>query len=454
MLGLEIVDFKKTSERALKLALPIVFGQLGLVFMGFFDILMLGKVGTHEIAAVGIANALFFLFFLFGLGVTFAISPLVAISCGSGQSWKSWLILKSSFKVSLILGIGLFIIYSLLGYIFPYLNQEPEVETLALDYLNIVSWSVLPMLLFTSAKHYLDGHSRTVPPSVITISALIANIILNQILIFGTELNPAYGIKGAAYATLIVRFLMLGTIVIFLYFDKATIRYRLLSKSRVFTGNIERKIWITGIPIGFQFFFEVASFSFAAVMAGWLGSVSQAAHNIALNLASVTFMGATGISAAGSVLIGNSFGARIKSKILNTGKVIIFLVFAYMLFCALAFLIFRLQLAEMFSKDSEVIGVTTGLLILASLFQISDGLQSAGMGLLRGLKDVKAPSLIAFISYWVIGMPFSYLTGFVLGWGISGVWVGFIVGLSIAAFLLVKRFFGILKKINFDISND
>lgn len=448
--GIEKNKFRAITQQTVKLALPIVFGQLGLVFMGFFDLLMLRDVGTEEIAAVGIANALFFLFFLFALGVMFSISPLVAIACGSGRSWKSWLVFKASCNVAVVLGIGLIIIYGLLYYVFPYLKQTPGVERLAREYLIIVSWSALPMLLFVAAKHYLDGLGRTVPASVITLAGLVSNIILNKILIFGMGEIPPMGLAGAAWATSIVRLLMLVAILMYVFVDKESLNYRKELIRRKFSGRYFRKIWVMGIPIGFQFFFEVAAFSFAAIMAGWLGEVSQASHNVALQLASVTYMGATGMAAAGSIMIGNAYGAAKSKEILEKGKVVLILVFSYMLFCALMFVFFRTQMSKAFSENPEMIAVTSGLLVLAAFFQISDGLQSAGMGLLRGMKDVKIPSLVAFISYWIIGIPVSYIMGFVLDFGINGVWIGFIVGLSLAAALIIKRFFGILKKIKFE----
>ncbi len=447
--GISTSDFFGQSKQALKIALPIIFGQLGLVFMGFFDLLMVGKVGTNEIAAVGVANAMFFLFFMFAMGVMFSISPLVAIACGSGRGWKSILVLKSATKIGLLLSSFLFLLYSFLTYNFEWVGQTPEVAELCKDYLNIVNWSVWPLLIFAVYKQYLDGHSRTVPASAITLVGLVLNIVLNYLFIYGWEFIPAMGLKGAAWATLVVRAAMAIALVYYVHSDKDYKSFVQTLKSKYqFTHNYVKKVWRMGYPIGLQFFFEVAAFSFAAIMAGWIGAIPQASHNIALNLASVTFMGATGLAAAGSVLVGNAYGAANFKQLLQSGKVIIFLVLLYMSFCALMFVVFNQQLALTFSQDPEVIRITVSLLILAAIFQIPDGLQSAGLGLLRGMKDVKIPSFIAFFSYWIAGIPVSYVLGIKLDWGVNGVWVGFIVGLSFASILIIQRFFRLLKRLN------
>lgn len=441
-------------KRAVKLALPIVFGNLGLVFMGFFDILMLGKVGTNEVAAAGIANAVFFLFFLFALGVLFAIPPLVAIAVGSGKNWKAWLILRKSLSIAVVMGLVLWALYGFVVYYFDILKQDADVSQLAQDYLYIVSGSVIPMLVFFAFKHYLDGLGRTLPASIITLLALVLNVLLNYVLIYGKLGFEPMGILGAGYATLIVRVLMLVVLGLWVAFDSDTRSYRLRARSRSFTGNYGRKIVRLGMPIGLQFFFEVAAFSFAAIMAGWLGKVPQAAHNVALNLANVTYMGATGMAAAGSILVGNALGAKNKLSMYKSANVVFVSVLVYMSFCAAVFVLLRYELSGLFSDDPNVVVMISLLLVYAAFFQISDGLQSVGMGLLRGIKDVKIPTLIAFFSYWIVGIPVSYVLGFNMGMGVVGIWIGFIVGLSLSAILVSKRFYVLSKKINFEPNNE
>lgn len=444
------ITYYQLSLKTLKVALPIIFGQLGIVFMGFVDVYMLGQYATTDLAAVGLANALFFLFFMFAMGVTFAISPLVAIAKGSGRGWKGWLILRSGVKVSMILSVILIALYLLIAHNLNLFNQGVEVSLLAKRYLEIVAWSVLPMLLFMSGKQYLDGYERTVPASVITVLALLLNIVLNKLFIFGFGSVPAMGIEGAAWATLLVRLMMFLALFVFIARDKASSLFRKQLKRTGFAGNYLRKMWVMGIPIGLQFFFEVAAFSFAMIMAGWIGEVAQAAHNISISLASVTYMGATGLSAAGAVLVGAAFGSKNLPKMRAVGIVVLVLVMAYMLFCAISFVVFRYGLANAFTNESAVITLTVQLLIVAAFFQVSDGLQSAGMGLLRGVKDVKVPSFIAFISYWIVGIPVSYLLAFRFDMGMIGVWIGFVVGLSLAGVLITLRFFGLLKKYKFE----
>lgn len=452
-----IEGFLKPSEvsiarQVVKLALPIIFGQLGFIFMGFFDLLMLGQVGTNEVAAVGIANAIFFLFYMFAQGVIMSISPLVAIACGSKRGWKSVLILRAGMKIAFLLGGILIMLYGAFYYYFEKLGQTPEVSQMGSNYLLIVSVSALPILLFMTSKNYLDGLGRTRPASVITLIALVLNILLNQLLIFGAWGLPSMGIEGAAWATTIVRTLMALTLIVYLFKDKETNAYKQEARGRKTRGRYARKLWVMGIPIGLQFFFEVAAFSFAAIMAGWIGSMEQASHNIALMLASITYMGATGLSAAGSILVGNAYGATEKEKIYLIGRVLFWVVTLYMALCACLFLFGRNIMAQGFSIDPEVVSTTSALLVLAAFFQFSDGLQSAGMGLLRGIKDVKVPSIIAFVSYWVVGIPVSYFLAFRFEMGINGVWIGFIAGLTLAAVLIVIRFFK--KAISIQYSKD
>jgi MATE family multidrug resistance protein len=441
------------AKQVILLALPIVFGQLGFIFMGFFDLLMLGQVGTDEVAAVGIANAIFFLFFMFAQGVLMSISPLVAIACGSNRKWKSVLILKAGNKIALVLGLLLASVYVLFYIYFSGLGQTKEVTKLGADYLLIVSVSALPTLLFMANKNYLDGLGRTRPASLITMLALLLNIVLNQWFIFGGMGVEPMGIQGAAWATTLVRFAMALSLLLYIKLDGSTLHYKKEAKGRKSRGRYIRKIRVMGIPIGLQFFFEVAAFSFAAVMAGWIGSMQQASHNIALMLASITYMGATGLSAAGGILVGNAYGATQKNQIAKIGKVLFVIVSLYMALCACLFLFGRDFLAYRFSTDPDVIQTTSILLVFAAFFQFSDGLQSAGMGLLRGVKDVKIPSLIAFISYWIVGIPVSYFLAFNLQMGIKGVWIGFIAGLSLAAVLIVFRFFKKAKSLHYTKDN-
>ncbi len=445
-----IPSYKSINRQLFKIAIPIIFGQLGVVFMGVFDVMMLGWVGPTEQAAVGISNAVFFLFFTFAMGVCFSISPLVAIEKGKGNTYKSWSILKASLKVTLLMAIGLWLIYAAMTWVWPFLGQEQGVEIAAESYLSIVKWSVFPMLVFMAAKHYFDGLSRTIPASVITVVGLLANVVLNRVLIFGFGPIKPMGIEGAAIATNIVRFGMCLAIIWYLWRDRASVRYRY--KSARFGGadfSYIYEVWKVGYPIGFQFFFEVSAFSLAAVMAGWIGEVSQAAHNIALHLASVTYMGATGLAAAGSVLAGQFYGSQNKWGILRVGKLVIGFTLLYMGICAMVFMVFRTAFASAFSNVPEVIESAASLLILAGLFQLSDGLQTTGMGLLRGMKDVRMPSVIAFFAYWVVGIPICYYLSFLLEMGVTGIWVGFIIGLTLAAICIMMRFFNLQKKLTF-----
>lgn len=417
--------------------------------MGFFDLIMLGDIGKTELAAVGIANAVFFLFFLFCMGILFSVSPLVAITKGENQPYKSIFILRDSIKVALITGSFLFVFFLLATNNFSLLGQSYLVTHLSKSYLNIVNYSVFPMLLFNAGKHYLDGLGRTMPSMVITFIGLALNVFFNWLLIYGNWGFDAMGLEGAAYATLISRIGMAVFLFTYIEFHKITIALKKEASLHKRVAYL-KIIFKMGIPIGFQLFFEIASFTLAAVFAGKLGVEALAAHNIALNLSSITYMGATGLAAAGSIMTGNAFGANNKKEIRQAGKTVQILVLCYMLFCATVFIMFRNGLIHLYTNTTDVVTIAIPLLFIAAFFQIPDGLQSVGMGILRGIKDVTFPSFVAFIAYWIIGIPLCYYLGFKTNMGINGIWVGLSAGLTVSAILLNVRFFRFLTTSNYE----
>ena len=434
-----------------KLASPVMLGMLGHTFVSFVDNIMVGQLGTAELAAVSLGNSFMFVAMSIGIGFSTAITPLIAEADSSNNFSKA----KSTFKHGLflctIIGISMFLLLYFSKSILHsnFLDQPKEVVTLAIPYLDLVAFSLIPLIIFQAFKQFSDGLSMTKYPMYATIIANIVNIILNYIFIFGKFGLPAYGIIGAAYGTLISRFIM----VIYLWFllanKERSKRFVTNIKILVLESTMLKKITSLGAPSAMQMFFEIVIFTAAIWLSGLLGKNPQAANQIALNLSSMTFMVAMGLGVAAMIRVGNQKGL-LKFKELRRIAFSIFL-FAVILAVAFAilFFIFRFQLPKIYvdlsdvsnlNDSIEVVNIAAKLLLIAAIFQISDSVQVVFLGALRGLQDVNIPTLITFISYWIIGFPISYFLGKENILGSVGIWIGLLAGLSSASILLYLRF--------------
>lgn len=432
-----------------KLAAPVMLGMLGHTFVSFVDNIMVGQLGTAELAAVSLGNSFMFIAMSLGIGFSTAITPLIAEADSSNNFLKA----KSTFKHGLflctILGITLFLLLFFAKPLLYFMKQPPEVVDLALPYLDLVAFSLIPLIVFQAFKQFSDGLSMTKYPMYATLIANIANVILNYILIFGKFGFPAMGIVGAAYGTLISRFIMLAYLWLLLMKKE---------KSKAIVTNIKffvleklmlKKIISLGAPSAMQMFFEVAIFTAAIWLSGLLGKNPQAANQIALNLSSMTFMVAMGLSVASMIRVGNQKGLQ---KIFELRRIAFSLFLMGILFAcvfALTFLLLHNVLpkiyvdfddVENFIDNKEVVQIASNLLLAAAIFQISDSIQVIVLGALRGLQDVKIPTIITFISYWLIGFPVSWFLGKEDAYGSFGIWLGLLAGLSTAAILLYIRF--------------
>ena len=434
-----------------KLASPVMLGMLGHTFVSFVDNIMVGQLGTAELAAVSLGNSFMFVAMSIGIGFSTAITPLIAEADSSNNFSKA----KSTFKHGLflctIIGISMFLLLYFSKSILHsnFLDQPKEVVALAIPYLDLVAFSLIPLIIFQAFKQFSDGLSMTKYPMYATIIANIVNIILNYIFIFGKFGLPAYGIIGAAYGTLISRFIM----VVYLWFLLANKERskRLVTNIKILVveSTMLKKITSLGAPSAMQMFFEIVIFTAAIWLSGLLGKNPQAANQIALNLSSMTFMVAMGLGVAAMIRVGNQKGL-LKFKELRRIAFSIFL-FAVILAVAFAilFLIFRFQLPKIYvdlsdvsnlNDSIEVVNIAAKLLLIAAIFQISDSIQVVVLGALRGLQDVNIPTLITFVSYWIIGFPVSYFLGKENILGSVGIWIGLLAGLSSASILLYLRF--------------
>ncbi len=430
--------YKFHYRATIKLSWPIIIGQMGQVLMGVVDTAMVGRIGEASVAAAGLSSSIFFLIAVFGIGGSTAVAPLVSIAASRKDKAESSGVLYGSYAAGIALSILLQVLMVLVCWKLSVLNQAPEVERLARSYLLIISFSTLPMILFLVVKQFADGLSFTRVSMVITLLAIPFNAFLNWLFIFGNCGFAKMNLDGAGYGTLITRTLM--AIAMMLYLHKSEVIRSYIQEKPAHLKQYFKQVLQIGLPAGFQYFFEIAAFSLAMLMAGYIGVSEQAAHQIAINTAALTYMAVTGLAAAGSIRVGAGYGNQNKLEVQRAGWSSIHLGSGFMLFAGFTFLIFRQQIAEIFIENKEVQFITTQLLLIAALFQLSDGIQAICLGLLRGIKDVKRPTLITFISYWCIGIPMAYLLGFHTSLGVEGVWYGLLAGLTFSAVFLMWRF--------------
>lgn len=430
--------------RLLKLATPLVLTQAGQMTVQLIDNAMVGRFGTAELAAASFANSIYVVIMLFGLGIYLGVTPLVGHARGANDDRQAASIMKSSFALSAILIPAITLISWSLTWIMPFMGQTDEVVRLAIPYYRTLVVAIIPFLLFTLLKQIGEGLGNTIIEMIATIVANVLNVVLNYILIFGKFGFPALGLLGAGYATLISRIAMPLVLYAGFLYVKSIRRYFVLMQTAKSTLPGIVRIFSVGLPIAGQLVLEVSAFAFSAVMMGWLGDVPLASHQVAMGLASFTFMIANGVAMATTIRVSFQLGTRDFESMGRTSYSAVHMVVAYMGLCGLCFMLFRNQLPYLFTSDIRVIHQAASLLMVAALFELFDGLQVVCLGILRGFADVKAPMFIAAFSYTVVGLSVSYLCAFTLNMGPEGIWYGFLAGLIAAGVLLALR---IRKKI-------
>jgi MATE family multidrug resistance protein len=422
------------------LAYPVVLSHLAHMMVGVADSVMVGQLGKEPLAAVSFANSLFILFMIFGIGISYAITPLTAQADGVQNAGKLTDILKHGLLICCVAGVLL--TAGIFGVI-PFahlLNQPAGVVQLAIPYLQVIGVSLLPFMLFQALRQFAEGLGYTRQAMYFAVASNALNIALNYVLIFGKLGMPAYGLFGAGLATLISRVVMAAAMLAFIYLDKRFTPFKEAFLFRSFQRQQFIKNLKLGIPMAFQLIFEVSMFSMSAIMMGWLGTVPLAAHQIALNLSAITYMMAVGLSAAATIRVGNQMGRADFTTMRQAALTSYLMVLVFMGITALVFIMANDWLPRLYIDNVEVEQMAASLLVIAAMFQLSDGLQAVGLGILRGLSDVKIPTYITLAAYWGVGIPLAYVLAFVLNWGPHGVWYGLLTGLSVAAILLYWRF--------------
>lgn len=428
------------------LAYPVMLSMLGQVMTGVADSVMVGWTGALPLAASSFANTFFSVPLFFGVGVSYAITPLVAEAEGAGDKMKVIETLRHGTLINVITGIILVTLIFCVEPFMQFMGQPAEVVTLAIPYLSIIGASIIPTMIFQTYRQFAEGLQKTRVAMVIVIASNLLNIVLNYVLIFGKYGFPEMGLNGAGWATLISKIVMALSMVLYIYYGKRYQSYNKGFSLGRYSRQLLSKMLHIGIPAGSQFIFEAGAFGFSAIMMGWLGTVPLAAHQIAINLATISYMTTSGLGAAATIRVGTFLGQHDNRNLRGSAFTMINLSILIMTAWALLFIFGKTFLPSLYIDDPEVIQFTSGLMIIAAFFQLSDGVQVVTAGALRGLQDVKIPSVLIFAAYWIIALPLGYYLAFPLALGANGIWIGLFIGLTLTASAMVVRFHLLSKK--------
>ncbi len=421
------------------LALPVIVGQIGHIAASVADSMMVGALGTIPLAAVSLASSIASVPLVYGICMAYGLTPMVAHAMGQARPFKAVRLLKNGTVVNAFTSAFMFLFALVLFWGVQFTGQEPAVVEEATMYLWIIMASYLPFMLFMSAKQYLEGMGDTKTPMRISLYGNVGNIGLNALLIYGWGPFPEWGIVGAGVATLVARgYMMMAAWWFVLRRGKADPADWLRAKVTTYPIRALLKI---GIPSGFQYIFEVSAFAASAWIIGTLGATPLAAHQVAISLASISYMAATGLGAAATIRIGQAMGRKDLAGAKAAGTSLFLITIIFMAVTGLTFFVFRHQLPWAYTQDPAVVAGAAALLVVATIFQISDGVQATALGALRGIQDVRVPTAITFVAYYVIALPLEWYFGHVLGWGAVGVWSALAVGLTVSAGWLSLRFY-------------
>lgn len=443
------------TKACLKLALPVMLTQVGQVSVNLFDNIIVGKLlGAQALASVSLGNAVFFSIFVFALGFSFAIPPLVSEAHSQHKHEMINSVFRHGFVINLGIGLLLMILLFAAMPLLYHMDQPPEIIPDTIGFLSIMTLSILPFMVFQTLREVSEGLSYTIGVTKATIIANVINVILNYVFIKGMFGIPPMGVKGSALASLIARIFMMFFLYYVLMKQEKTKRYikDFSLKISEFSKAMFDKMLKIGFPTALQMFFEVTAFAGAAFICGLISSHDIASHQIALSMASFTFNLCIGFSVASTVMIGRKLGEQNYVELKKVGINNLKIVFIFMFVCGLFFIFGRHILPTFFTKkeDVDVIQLAAKLLIIAALFQLSDGIQVVALGCLRGIQDVKIPSIITFIAYWLIAIPLGYFLTVTLKMGAFGMWIALGLGLTVSAILLVFRFLNLSqRKINY-----
>ena len=436
-------------RETIKLAVPLIISQVGHIVTGLVDTVFLGQIGKTEQAAGFLANNVFVLLLVFSIGMSYGLTPLTTQAQVNNNNEEQARLLKNSFLLNLLVSVFLFGVLYFASPLLYYMEQPKDVVELAIPFFLVLIFSIIPCSLFFTGKQFAEGRNNTVIAMIISVGGNLINIILNYILINGHFGFPKMGYMGSCWATFIARVLM-GVVFIIVIYKNSSFKSisNLFSKVQISLFDLIRLFKI-GIGSALQFTFEVAAFVCCALMIGKFGKEQIDAHGIAMGIASFTYMFGSGISGASTILSGNYKAQGNITELKKSITTALLCVVSVTLLFAFIFISLNKFLPTFFSNDVNIIELASSLLIIAGLFQLFDGLQVTQLGILRGLEDVKIPTIITLIGYWAICLPLAYLLGIYYDMKAEGVWYAILIGLAfVSSFLLLR-----IKKVMFIIEN-
>jgi MATE family multidrug resistance protein len=435
-------------QSTIALAGPVVISQLGHTLVQTLDTVIIGHyAGTISLAAVSLVHSVFMVVLVIGLGIAYGLTPLIAQENGKSNFKECGELLSNSLWLNVAAAIFLFLaVYYGSMFAIQHTDQDPLVVKTAKPYLLILSLSILPLMIFQTFKQFAEGLGFTKQAMSITIWGNVLNVIIAVILVKGMFGIEPMGVRGVGIATLIDRVLMMLVMMWYVLRSKNFSVYLKHFSVKFVDFSKMAKVVKIGLPVAMQYVFEIGVFAVAALMAGHIGAMEQAAHQTAITLAAMTYMMAGGIASAATIKVGNSFGNQNYKRLQSFAYASYHLVIIFMLFFAVIFTLFNQYLPYLITNDTNVVALASQLLIIAALFQLFDGTQVVGLGTLRGMADVNIPTFITFVAYWVIGLPAAYLLGIYFDAGVKGIWYGLTLGLLTSSGLLYLRFRYVMNK--------
>jgi MATE family multidrug resistance protein len=435
-------------RRTLHLAIPVVLTQLGGIAMGIADTIMVGRLGPDPLSAVALGNSVSFTILIMCMGALLALDPMVSQAYGARRFTDCGRSLDHGIVMAVLLAIPTMMFLTQAQPFLRLLRQSVALSNAAADYIHGILFGVLPFLLFTVMRQFLQGISRPRPAMTIVILANALNIFANWVFIYGNLGAPAMGSTGAAWATTLVRWIMFLALLAWMLSHRSLRRFAFHLWPRPIEWRRLVRMAGLGLPVGMQYGLEVGLFATASVMMGWLGTLQLAGHQIALNICSTTFMVPVGLSATAAVRVGHALGRNDVAGARRAAFIAYALGMAFMGTAALAFHFVPGIFVGVYTNDPELLAMGVDLLMIGAVFQLSDGTQSIAIGALRGAADTRTSMIVAFIAYWLVGLPLGWTMAFRWGWGASGLWWGLTAGLTVVAGVLALRFLRLVRQEN------
>lgn len=441
-------NLRKEAGMTLKIGLPVIIAQLLQMSMNFVDTVMAGNLSAQDLAAVAVGGAVFIPFMMLAAGILMAVTPIVAQLVGARNFKEIGVNARQGLWLSLMLAIPIFFLIRNLEIVMHLLDVTPSIIPLAQGYLDAISWGVFGVCGYMALRFFNEGMSVTRPAMYFAALGVVVNIPANYIFMYGKLGMPELGAIGCGYASAIVGYVMFLGMLFFTMNHDPYKRFEIFSSIRKPEWGYLKEILQVGVPIGISSTMEVTMFAIISLLMGSLSAIAVAGHQVAINFAAMTFMVPFGLSTAITTRVGNAIGKGSWHEARRRGYVGIGLSTFFMCITAVIMYLFPDVITSIYTQDAQVQNVAIGLLYMAAIFQISDGLQVSGYGALRGLKDTTIPMVVNFIAYWMVGLPLGYYLGIVRGIGPQGLWMGLIAGLTIAAILHNIRFYVLTKNQN------